>query len=119
MYESFAESDIEAVVATWAPDIELVESEGAVVGGIYHGLDEVIGVFRAVADTLEEASVVPERYIDGGDTVVALGTASGTSTETGTSIEFPFAHVFDFDDGKISRWISYFDTALFNATLEG
>lgn len=40
------------------------------------------------------------------------------SRETGTSVEYPNAHVFDFEDGKIVQWQSYADTALFNDALE-
>lgn len=38
--------------------------------------------------------------------------------ETGKSVEFRGAPVFDFDDGAIVRWRSYADTALFNAARE-
>lgn len=120
MYESFAEGDIEAVTATWASDIEFTEPEGFVTGGgTFHGSDEMIeNVFAALANDWEEVSVVPEQFVDGGDTVVALFTWCGTYTETGKSVEFPGIHVFEFDDGRIARWRSYADTALFNAATE-
>lgn len=118
MYESFAEGDMEGVVATWNDDIELHEPEGAVVGGTYHGPNEIVEILTTIAGMYEEMSAVPERYVNSGETVVALGTASGTSAETGKSVEFPFAHVYDLEDGKISRWTSYIDTALFNAAHE-
>lgn len=63
-------------------------------------------------------SVVPERYVEAGDTVVALHTWRGTATKTGTSVEYPNVHVFEFEDGKIVQWRSYADTALFNAALD-
>lgn len=119
LYESFAEGDIEAVTATWASDIELTEPEGFVGGRTFRGSDEIIeNVFAAMANDWEKVSVVPEQFVDGGDTVVALITWSGTYTETGKSVEFPGVHVFDFDDGKIARWRSYGDSALFNAATE-
>lgn len=118
MYESFAAGDMEGVVATWNEDIELHEPEGIAVGGIHRGQDEVVDVLTTVAGMYEEMSVGPDRYIHSGDTVVALGTGSGISAESGKVVEFPFAHVFDFEDGKISRWTSYLDTALFNASHE-
>ncbi|ELZ31407.1 hypothetical protein C474_08897 [Halogeometricum pallidum JCM 14848] len=119
MYESFAEGDIDAVVATWDSGIELHEPEGIVGGGTLRGRDEILeNLFAGFANDWTEVSVVPERFIDGGDTVVALITWSGTYVETGTSVEFRGAHVFDFQDGKIVRWTSYADTALFNAATE-
>ena len=119
MYKSFAEGDIEAVVATWDPTIELSEPEGIVGGGTLHGPDEILeNLFAGLANDWTDVSVIPERFIDGGDTVVALITWSGTYIETGNSVEFRGAHVFDFEDGKIVNWTSYADTALFNAALE-
>lgn len=70
-----------------------------------------------VPNVWEEVSVVPEQFVEGDDMVVALYTWNGTSTETGKSVEFPAAHVFTFQDGKIARWRSYGDIALFNAAL--
>lgn len=116
LYESFAEGDTDAVVDTWAPDIELIEPEGLVGSGTFRGPDEILeNVFAGLANDWTDVSVVPERYVDGDDTIVALVTWSGTNVETGKSTEFRGAHVFDFEDGKIARWTSYADTALFNA----
>ncbi|MDY6764576.1 MAG: nuclear transport factor 2 family protein [Halobacteria archaeon] len=119
VYEVFSKGDIEAVVATWQPDIELVEPEGIIGGGSYHGPEEILeNVFSGLANHWKDVSVVPERYVDGNNTVVALITWSGTNTETGKSVEFRGVHVFDFKDGTIIQWTSYADTALFNAALE-
>lgn len=118
MYESFADGEIEAVVALWNEDIELHEPAGIGVGGIYRGQEAVIDLLTTIAGMHEEMAVTPDRYINAGETVVALGTGSGTAANTGKSLAFPFAHVFDFEDGKISRWTSYIDTALFNAAHE-
>jgi ketosteroid isomerase-like protein len=119
MYESFAEEDIEAVAATWAPDIEMNEPVGLVHGGTFQGADEVMGdVFSVMGATWQDVSAVPDRFIADGDTVVAFYTWSGTSIETGKDVEYPGVHVFEFDDGAISQWTSYGDTALYNAALD-
>lgn len=121
MYESFAEGDMEGVVATWASDIELnmpkgFASDGA---GISHGPDEIIeNVFADLANDWGEVSSIPEQFFEEGDTVVALGNWRGTYTETGKEVEFPEVHVFEFEDGTIARWTSHGDTALWNAALE-
>lgn len=115
LYESFADGDIDAVVDTWAPDVELIESEGLIGSGTFRGADAIVeNVFDGMANDWIDVTVTPERYIDGGETVVALVTWSGTNVETGTSTEFEAAHVFDLEDGRITRWTSYADSALFN-----
>lgn len=121
LYDSFAEGDIEAIRDIMDSDVELHEPEGfAVAGaGTHHGFDEIVEkVFSRIADGWVDVSVVPERYVADGDTVVALQTWSGTNIETGKSVELAGVHVFDFEDGKIVQWTSYADTALFNDALE-
>lgn len=119
MYDSFAEGDIEAIGDIMDPDVELHEPEGIAGGGTHHGFDEIVeNVFSRLGSEWKDVSVVPERYVADGDTVVALQTWSGTYRQTGKSVEFPGAHVFDFEDEKVVQWRSYADTALFNAALE-
>lgn len=116
LYESFAEGDFDAVVDTWAPDIELVEPEGMVGSGTFRGAAEILeNDFSGLATEWTAVSVIPERFIDGGDSVVALIRWSGTNVATGKSTEFRGAHVFDLENGRITRWTSYADSALFNA----
>lgn len=120
LYDSFAAGDTDAVVDTWAPDIELIESEGLVGSGTYRGVEAILeNVFAGLATEWTDVTVTPERLVDGGDTVVALVEWSGTAVKTGRSTAFRGAHVFDFVDGKIARWTSIADSALFNAALEG
>ena len=119
LYESFAEGDIEAIRDIMDPDVELHEPKGIAGGGTHHGFDEIIeNVFSRLGTEWEDVSVVPERYVADGDTVVVLLTWRGTSIKTGKSVEYPNAHIFDFEDGTIVQWRSYADTALFNAALE-
>ena len=119
LYRSFSAGDIDAVVGTWAPDIELIEPEGLVGSGTFRGTDEILeNVFAGLANDWTDVSVVPERYVDGGNSVVALIVWSGTNIKTGTYTEFRGAHVFDFRNGKITRWTSYADSALFNEAYQ-
>lgn len=119
LYDSFAKGDFEAIGDIMDSDVELHEPKGIAGGGTHHGFDEIVeDVFSRLGTEWEDVSVVPERYVADGDTVVALLTWSGTASKTGESVEYPNAHVFDFEDGKIVEWRSYADTALFNAALE-
>ncbi len=119
LYDSFAEGDFEAIRDIMRPDVELHEPRGLVGGETHHGFDEIVeNVFSRLGTEWEDVSVVPEQYLADGETVVVLLTWSGTSSKTGKSVEFPNAHVFDFEDMKIAQWRSYADTALFNAALE-
>lgn len=118
LYESFGKGDIERIGAIMSPEIQLRLPRGFADGGSVFGFDEIVDtVFSRKRADWAHVSVVPERYVTDGETVVAFYTWSGTTRETGKSVAFEGAHVFDFDDGTVARWTSYADTPLFNAPL--
>jgi ketosteroid isomerase-like protein len=45
---------------------------------------------------------VPDEFVDGGDTIVALGRYSGTYKATGKLFEAPFAHVWRSAQDELS-----------------
>ena len=119
-YEDFARGDVESVLEIFDDDITWVEAEGGPYGGVYHGPEEVVeGVFGPIGADWNEFRVQPEGFIDGGETVVATGHYRGTHAETGQSFEAPFAHVWMFEGGQVTRFEQYVDTALHNEPLEG
>jgi len=112
VYRGYNEGDIDSVLALMTDDVEWVEPEGFVFGGTHHGPEAVLEhVFEPSMAKYESFSVEPERYVDCGDTVVALGTFHAT-TEAGESIESPFAHLNEVHDGHVTRFVNYTDTAL-------
>ena len=110
-YRAFDAGDLDAVTALMDDGIEWIEPEGLAVGGTHRGpgavVEDVFGPTMAEFDGFE---VEVERFVDGGDTVVALGTSHGTHRETGTSIDAPFAHVIDLADGRITRFQQHTNT---------
>ena len=52
-----------------------------------------------------------------GDTVVALGQYGGKYKLTGKSFSAPFAHVWNFQNGKVARFRQYTDTAVVQSAL--
>lgn len=118
-YDAFAAGDVGTVLATFDDDITWVEAEGGPYGGVHHGPDEVVeNVFGPLGEEWDEFRVEPERFVDGGDTIVATGTYRGTYSATGGSFESPFAHVWDFEDGQVVHFQQYIDTVLHNEPLD-
>lgn len=118
MYQAFGAGDIPTVLATLSPDIEWIEAEGFPYGGTYIGLESVLnGVFMRFGTEWEGYSAVPYEFIDGGDTVVALGIYSGKYRATGKSFSAHFAHVLKLESGKVCRFQQYVDSAMVNAAL--
>ncbi|MBK8315649.1 MAG: nuclear transport factor 2 family protein [Acidobacteria bacterium] len=119
-YAAFAKGDVPGVLGVLDPNIAWTEAEGFPYGGTYNGPNAVLeGVFMKLGTEWEGFSAVPAEFIDGGDTIVALGKYSGKYRATGKSFEADFAHIWKFQDGKVFRFIQYVDTLLVNRALQG
>ena len=118
-YKAFAEGDVPSVLGILSPDIAWTEAEGFPYGGTYIGPNAVLeGVFMRLGAEWDGFTVVPAEFIDGGDTVVALGQYSGTYKATGKSFQADFAHVWKIRDGKAVRFVQYVDTLLVHRALQ-
>ena len=113
VYAAFAKGDIPSVLAVLSPDIEWTEAEGFPYGGTYVGPKAVLeGVFMRLGSEWNGFAAVPDEFVDGGDTIVALGKYSGTYKATNKSLHADFAHVWKLREGKAVRFIQYVDTLL-------
>jgi uncharacterized protein len=120
LYEAFAKGDVPTVLGSLAADIAWTEAEGFPYGGTYHGPTAVLdGVFMRLATEWDGYAAVPTEFIDGGDTVVALGTYSGRYKATGKSFSAQFAHVWKLRDGQAYRFTQYADTLKVHEALQG
>jgi ketosteroid isomerase-like protein len=117
-YDAFAKADIPAVLGAFDPNIEWTEPDGLPYAGTYNGPDAVLqGVFMKIGTDWDGFTVVPSELVDGGDTVVALGTLSGTYKATGKAVRAPFAHVWKLRDGKAIKFHQYTNTAIVQEAL--
>ena len=118
-YDAFAKGDVPTVLGLLSPDINWTEAEGFPYGGTYVGPRAVLeNVFMRLGTEWEGFAAVPHEFIDGGDSVVALGKYSGTYKATGKSFQADFAHVWKIKDGKAVKFVQYVDTALVQRALE-
>jgi len=112
-YDAFAKGDIPSVLEVLSRDIEWTEAEGFPYGGTYVGPKAVLeGVFMRLGSEWIGFAAVPHEFVDGGDTIVALGKYSGTCKATNKSFSADFAHVWKFSEGKAVRFVQYVDTLL-------
>jgi uncharacterized protein len=119
VYDAFNEGNINTPMATMADNIEWIEPEGDIYGGTYHGPEEVLeNVFTPCLEDFEDFQVDTDEFIDGGDTIVVLGTFRGMHRTTGKHLAVPFAHVCELEDGRMTRFIDHLDTVLWNETYE-
>lgn len=114
-YTASNQGDIETVLDGMAADVTWIEPEGSEVsGGEYHGPEAVLEhVFAPANEEYDRFEVRPNRFIDGGDTMVVEGVFKIAIT-AGNDFDIPFVHVVDLKDGKIQHFRNYADTAVFN-----
>ncbi len=113
IYDALATGDIPGVLGRMAPDIEWNEAENFPYadGNPYVGPDAIVkGVFMRLGGEWDGFTVVPEHYLDAGDTVVVLGRYKGRFKATGKPLDAQMAHVWRVKDGKATRFQQYTDT---------
>lgn len=119
VYQAFVKGDIPSVLGFLSPDIQWTEAEGFPYGGTYIGPDAVLtGVFMRFGSEWDGFAAVPDEFIDGGDTIVALGKYSGKYKATGKSFQTNFAHVWKIEGGQAVRFVQYVDTLVVHRALQ-
>jgi ketosteroid isomerase-like protein len=56
-------------------------------------------------------TVVPDRFVDGGDDVVVVGRYGGTMKHDGAKLDAPFCHVFRFKGDRMISFQQFTDSA--------
>ena len=112
-YEAVGRSDLPAVLALFAPDIEWTEAERfPYYDGTWHGPEAIVkNLFERLSADWVTFSARPEHYVVENDEVVVFGVYVGTHKRTGRSLAAPFAHHWTVRAGKIVRFVQYTDTA--------
>ena len=113
IYDAFATGDVAGVLSRMSPGIVWNEAENFPYadGNPYVGPDAVAaGVFARCGSEWDGFAVVPEEFLDAGDTVVVLGRYRGTYKATGKAMNPQLAHVWRIADGKAAQFQQYADT---------
>ncbi len=114
MYAAFQRGDGPGALALMDPGIVWNEAESFPYAdrNPYVGPMAVAeGVFMRLATEWDGFQAIPTEFIDGGDTIVALGRYKAKHKKSGIALDAQFAHVFGVRDGKIATFQQYTDTA--------
>lgn len=76
-------------------------------GEAYRGYEGVTRAARVWLGPFEEVSLELERVFSAGRHIVSLHRFRGTFQHTGMEFEGPLAYLYEFRDGKITRWRAY------------
>lgn len=112
-YAGSDNKDLAAMMAPITDRTAWTEMEGFPYAGTYVGTVAIIeGVFKRIGDEWEGYTFSLERLVDGGSTILGIGTYSGTYKRTGRPMKARVVHVWDVEDGKVLRFEQFTDTKL-------
>ena len=112
-YAAFAKNDPSVLFGALAPDAHWYEGQGNPLAdhNPYVGAQAIgEGVFGRLMAAIDGFSAAPDRYVDGGDDVVAFGRYGGTMKDGGAKLDAPFCHAWRFEGGKIVTFHQFTDT---------
>ena len=113
-YEAFGRNDPSVLFAMMDPAISWNEAEGYPLAdrNPYVGPQAVgDGVFARVLGAIDNFTVAPSTFIDGGDHVVVMGRYGGTMKKSGAPLDSQFCHVYRFHGDKAVMFQQFTDTA--------
>jgi ketosteroid isomerase-like protein len=118
-YESATQGDLDGMLAPLAPDASWTEAVGFPYAGTYTGPGEVAeGVFARIAADWEGYRFELEELVDGGTTVVGVGTYSGVFRATGRAMTARVAHVWHVRDDRVTRFEQIVDSVPVAAAMD-
>jgi ketosteroid isomerase-like protein len=112
-YDAMASGNVKGFLGILDPQIEVREPDALPYGGVYRGIDELLGMFAKAAPILDSSRMVVAELIAEGDNVVAL---LRIPLRDGSGESLICEH-WRLRDGKaVQLQVFWFDTGLVAAT---
>jgi uncharacterized protein len=112
-YAASDRKDVESMMAPITRQTTWTEMAGFPYAGTYVGPEAIVaGVFKRIGGEWNDYTFSLESLINGGSTIVGIGTYSGSYRKTGKAMRARVVHVWDMDDGKVVRFEQFTDTKL-------
>jgi len=119
-YAAVGSGDLPGGLALVAQDCTWTEMESFAPAAVYVGPDAVRDeIFARIGSQWDGFGLAVDQVLGQGETVVGIGTYSGTYKETGRSFEARVVHVFGVRDGKIVSFEQFTDTLAIAQAKEG
>lgn len=118
-YQLFSQRDIPGILKLLSPSVvwELPKLEGVPYTGKFQGIEGVGKFFTALADTVDILKYEPHEFIAQGDKVVVLGDRRYRVKDQREELEDRWVDVLTVENGKITRYEQYGDTALLERAM--
>jgi len=105
-YAALAAGDIETAMASFAPDIEMVNPEYAIESGVRRGLDSMREGLQNLYEQFNYESLEILEIDEGPNGLLVVARLRATGRASGVPIDETFTHVFGLRDGQVVnyRW---------------
>ena len=101
-----------AVISKFADDIKWTEADGFPLAGTFVGPQAVVeNVFMRFSEFSDNWTVVVDRLVAEGDTVISVGKYTWNHKVSGEPCGVRMAHVWTLADGKITAFLQHVDSA--------
>jgi uncharacterized protein len=111
LYRAFREKDYDAFLRISTDDLEWIQNKGFPGGATYKGASEVIeAVFKANHNNWEGFTYNIEKFLNAGNSVIVIGSYSGSNRISRKFMSAAAAHIYDLRDGKVCRFRMFADT---------
>jgi ketosteroid isomerase-like protein len=113
LYDAFSRGDIQTILNHVSEDIhwETPAPKSVPYAGTFSGPKGVQQFFTALGGTQRNQKLTTDEVVAQGDKVVTIGRYSADVTETGKHLDAFVVHVFTVQNGRITRFMDYGDTA--------
>ena len=121
LYEDFGRGDMPAVLDGMDPEIHWHVAEGNPYmpsGEALVGPDAILNnLFARVGEEWDEFVSQPITFHDAGDVVVVEVRYTGRYKQTGRPLDCQVCHVWTLENGKVTKFQQYIDTAQLKAVM--
>jgi ketosteroid isomerase-like protein len=116
LYTAFEHRDVATVAGLLGSHAIICQSAELPWGGTFEGLEGFSRFFGLILQHID-SKVTVDRYIDAAECIVAIGSTRGTVNANGASFEVPVVHVWQVEEGKITKFSPYIDVPTMIAAL--
>jgi ketosteroid isomerase-like protein len=115
LYDAFGRGDVPTVLGAMSLGIKWHQAESNPYmpsGAAWVGPEAVLNnLFMKLATEWDAFTVHPKSFHDAGNSVTVEARYSGRYKATGKSLDAQVCHVWDVENGKLTRFQQYMDTA--------
>jgi ketosteroid isomerase-like protein len=109
-YNAYMRGELDEIVDLLDQEVELHEEPDLPDARIWHGREGVLAFFAEADARWREVGFELDEIVELGDqAAVVTGTLHGVGAMSGVGVETPFAHLWEGQDGKVTRVRFFFE----------